>query len=529
MVRAWFSNKSKVSALFQRRAHGLLALLLVGKLGCVHPHPLLDDQEVVKTVHTTDHHRPTPIQPVGPLAAALGPNPVPPSLGGELPLDAYIYHALAENRGVQAARFNLLAMKARIPQERALEDPMVQNTIWPFPSNAPQYSLMGYMPYELMITQQFPWFGTLKLRGQAAEQEAKTAFYELLAAQLEVVARVKRAYYNIYFNQKADAILAENQKLAEDFVVLARERLKSGTTTLQDVLRAENVVTDVESERVNVRQELAGAQAALARQLHVSPESDLRTLSELPVGHVPAQVEMLYHLAATARPELQRKLAAVARDERQVELAKKRYYPNITAGIAYGTMTPINSMSSMADGRDNVGFVLGFNLPIYREKLAAGVNEATNRALADSQGYEDLKDETFEEVKEFYVEAKARREVLELFRSKYLPRAENVLELATNDYRVGNQDFLTLITGLRELLTVRMQIARLESELGKALASLERVVGVQLNDHPPVTIPAPSAPLVATPPQPPPPPTEAGPFVPGTSTAAPITSEVPKP
>ncbi len=53
----------------------------------------------------------------------------------------------------------MLALKALIPQVTALDDLMVQSTLWPFPSNGPQYSLMGYMPYELMITQQFPWFG----------------------------------------------------------------------------------------------------------------------------------------------------------------------------------------------------------------------------------------------------------------------------------------------------------------------------------------------------------------------------------
>lgn len=504
--------------MIRQPTHGLIALSVLAAMGgCVHPLPLLEYEEVANEVHARAHRPPESIRPDEPMATALDPAPVPAGLSGEQPVDVYICHALAENRGVQAARFNLLAMKQRIPQETALEDPMVQNTIWPFPSNAPQYSLMGYMPYELMITQQFPWFGTLKLRGQAAEQEAKAAFYELLAAQLEVVSRVKRAYYNIYFNQKAETILADNKKLAEDFVVLARERLKSGTTTLQDVLRAQNIVTDVESELVTVRQELAGAKAALARQLHVSPEADLRALSAMQVAQVPAQVEMLYRLAAAARPELQGRLAEVARDERQVELAKKRYYPNITAGIAYGMMTRVNSMSAIADGRDNVGFIVGFNLPIYQQKLAAGVSEAQSRAIADSRRYDDLRDETYEEVKELFLEAKARREVLDLFQTNYLPRAENVLELATNDYRVGNQDFITLITGLRELLTVRLQIARLESELGKALASLERVVGVQLNDHPPKAIAAPTAPTQ----QPPPPANGAGPFAPGADTPEP--------
>jgi cobalt-zinc-cadmium efflux system outer membrane protein len=515
--------------MIRRWPQGPAALLLLAIVGCVQPSPRPEYTEVANNVHAAAHRPPGSIRPDEPMATALDPAPVPPALTGEQPVDAYIRHALAENRAVQAARFNLLAMKQRIPQETALDDPMVQNTIWPFPSNAPQYSLMGYMPYELMITQQFPWFGTLKLRGQAAEQEVKATFYELLAAQLEVVSRVKRAYYNVYFNQRAEAILAENRKLAEDFVVLAKERLKSGTTTLQDVLRAENVVTDVESELITVRQELAGSKAALARQLHVSPEADLRALPELPVAQVPAQVEILYRLAVAARPELQGRLAEVARDERQVELAKKRYYPNITAGVSYSLMTRENNPSPMADGRDNVGFVVGFNLPVYKKKLAAGVCEAEARAVADSRRYDDLRDETYEEVKELFLEAKARREVLELFRTQYVTRAEDALKLAANDYRVSKQDFVTLITALRELLTVRLQVARLESELGRALASLERIVGVQLNEHPPAPITAPTETPAGQSPSPPPPPANtAGPFGPRTDGPKPENADAPE-
>ena len=156
-------------------------------------------------------------------------------------------------------------------------------------------------------------------------------------------------------------------------------------------------------------------------------------------------------------------------------------------------------MSPMADGRDNVGLIVGFNLPIYRRKLAAGVCEAQARAVADARRYDDLRDETYEEVKEFFVEARARRELVTLFRDVYLPRSEQALELAATDYQSGDQDFLTLVTAWRELLQVRLQVARLESELGRALAALERVVGVQLNAHPPAPRPRRARPPATSP------------------------------
>jgi outer membrane protein TolC len=422
------------------------------------------------------------------MAVALDPLAVPPELAGPQPVNAYIVHALAQNRAVQAARTRTVAIKNRIPQATALDDPTVQNIVWPLPNNGPQYSLMGYMPYELMISQEFPWLGTLRLRGEVAEQELKAALHELAATQLEVVSRVKRAYYTLYFNQRAEDILAESRTLAERVVEIANVKSETGTTTYQDVLRAQNLVTDVDGELVTVRQELASARATLARQLHVSPEAQLGALPELPVEQVPEQVERLYHLAAVARPELQAQLASIAKDHREVELAKKRYYPNITMGLAYGVMSRDNALSPTADGRDNIGLVVGFNLPIYRKKLVAGVCEAEARTIADAQRYEDLRDETYQEVKELFVEAKARQELLDLFRDIYLPRSEQALELATTDYQAATQDFLTLVTSWRELLALRLQIARLESDLGKALASLERVVGAQLNDEPDNTV-----------------------------------------
>lgn len=485
----------------------LSAWLALAAAGCHFPAPRPEYVEVERVLHNAAHRPPHTVHPDEPMAAALDPVPAPPELAGPQPVDAYIRRALAENRLVQAARYNVLALQHRIPQVTALDDPTVSNTIWPFPSNAPQYSLMGYMPYDLLVAQQFPWFGTLRLRGEAAAKDVEVALAELGAAQLDAVANVKRAYYDLYFNERAEAILVDNRKLVEDFIELARVRYAAGETSQQDVLRAEVILSDLDRELTSTRQALASARADLAQQLHVSPEADLRTLPEAPIADVPAQVERLYRLAAAARPELQGRLAAIARDQRAVELAKKRYFPNVTLGVGYSVMTKQNNPSPEADGRDNVGFFVGFNLPVYRGKLEAGVREAEARAIADAKLYEAERDRTYREVKDLLVQAKAQQDILGFFRTSILPRSEQALEVAASDYRTGNIDWLTLITAWREVLQIRLQIAQVEAELGKALASLERSVGTQLNQHPPV-----GAEGIVPHPAPPPPPTGPGPF-----------------
>jgi outer membrane protein TolC len=410
---------------------------------------------------------------------------------------------------VQAARFNVLALGSRIPQVTSLDDPVVSNTIYPIPSVAPQYSLMGYNPYNLMIAQQFPWCGTLRLRGQAAEQDVKVALAELAATELDAAANVKKAYYDLYFNERAERILLENRRLASDFVEIAKARVKVGGSQ-QDLLRAEVAVSDLDREHIKIRQGLASARADLAQLLHVNPESPLQTLPQLPVANVPAEVDRLYRLAVAARPELRGRLAAITRDERAVELARQRYYPNITLGLAYMDMEKTNAQTPLtASGSPNVGLFVGFNLPVYHKKLAAGVCEAESRAVADAKLYEAERDATYREVKDLITQAKAQRDILDLFGARILPKSEQALNAAASDYRLGNVDYVTLITAWREVLQIELQIAQVESEMGKAVASLERAVGVQLNIHPPA---APADAAAA-----PPTPSTPGPF--GTSEA----------
>ena len=96
-------------------------------------------------------------------------------------------------------------------------------------------------------------------------------------------------------SERTGEILAENRKILEDFRTLARSRVATGGTQ-EDVLRAEVLLSELDREAANLRQGSATARSALARQLHVSPETDMRTLPEMPSASVPAEVERLNQL-----------------------------------------------------------------------------------------------------------------------------------------------------------------------------------------------------------------------------------------
>ncbi|HEV3163248.1 MAG TPA: TolC family protein [Isosphaeraceae bacterium] len=497
----------------------LFLVLIVGACGCTQSNQrpeLAQTDDRMRTV--AFHHADASYAPQS-MTVALDPAPTPSDLTGVQPLDLLIRRALAENRTVQAAYHNVQSLRHRFPQVTKLDDPVASNAVFPIPSVAPQYSLMGYNPYNLTLAQQFPWFGTLRLRGEVAERDVQVALAELAAAQLDTVAAVKRAYYNLYASTRTQEILSENRKILEDFRAIARERLASGGTQ-QDVLRAEVLISELDREFANNQQGIATARAALARQLHISPEADLQTLPELPLASVPAEFDRLCSLAIAVRPELQGRLAAVARDEKAIELARKRFYPNVTLGLTYMDMEKTNATTpKTASGFPNVGLFVAFNLPVYQQKYRAGVCEAEQRALADARLYEAQRDETSAEIQDFMTQAKVQQNVLTLLRDSILPRAREVLDLARSDYAKGNVDYATVQSALREVLQVQLQMIGVEAELAKALAALERAVGSEINEHPPG--PAETSVARPAPTTTPPPPGAPGPFQPTVPAAVP--------
>ncbi|MFO0909518.1 MAG: TolC family protein, partial [Isosphaeraceae bacterium] len=481
-----------------RAGRVVVGLLPLVASGCIHlptrplfvsfpdPPPLVERARFDDAATTLGPPEVKPIKPATENPAAE------PDAG--LPVDYFIRLGLDQNRTVQAARFNLLALQQRLPQVTSLDDPVVSNSIFPIPSVAPQYSLMGYMPYGALLAQQFPWFGTLRLRGEAASADAAVALQELAAAQLDTVAAVKRTCFDLGLGQRTLAILAENRRLAEEFAGIAREKLRTGSASQTDVLRAEATIADIDRETELAREGLAEARAELGRQIHAPLEGDVRVAAAQELASLPTALDRLRSLAVASRPELRGRLAAIARDERGILLAEKRYYPNVTLGLIYQDMEKTNAMMPQtAGGMPNVGLFVGFNLPVYRKKLAAGVCEAKARAAADAMLYESERDEVLRDVETLFARARSRSRGLELLRDSNLVRSRAILESATSDYRAGNIDYLNLLAAWRDLLQVELQVAQAEAELGKTLAALERAVGCQINEQPPVAESAPAA------------------------------------
>jgi outer membrane protein, heavy metal efflux system len=127
---------------------------------------------------------------------------------------------------------------------------------------------------------------------------------------------------------------------------------------------------------------------------------------------------------------------------------------------------------------------VGINLPIWRDKLDAGVREWEQRSLENARRYESTLDDTFRMIRRLMVQIDAIQQQLDLFKGSMIPKTEQALRVSTADYRVNKVDFQQLLDNWSDLLMFHVQVARLEASLAQTLASLERVIGCELTSAP---------------------------------------------
>ncbi len=400
-----------------------------------------------------------------------------PDSGNENSLDYYIQIALSTNPEILAAQHRLAAQSQVVPQVTSLDDPTLVDSFQPFHNNSVQ-TAAGRGPNTLSLSQKFPWFGKLDTRGRVAQANVQVAHTQLTQAKLKVIEDVNLAYYDVYYNQKAIQITLDDSKFLTQLIRAEDAKFRVGGKQ-QNLIRTQVELDKLDNRLILLKRQFQQSQADLAEVTQTNPNSNL-TASRFDVPSAPKQIEQLYEAAISSRPEIQERLHTIIRNQHEEELAHLDYKPDVTFGLGWQAITNDNAISPVTNSNDNVAFTIGINLPIWRDKLQAGVNEAEHRRAESTRRYEAVRDDTFRMIRRLSVQANSLEEQIVLFRDKIIPREEKILRLFFNNYRTGNVDFQQLLDDWSNLLALHIQLVRMESDLGKTLASLERVVGQEM-------------------------------------------------
>lgn len=391
-------------------------------------------------------------------------------------VDQYVGMALGNHPSVVAARQRVSAELHRIPQARALPNPVFNNTFWPVQDQSLQ-TAAGRVANQMSISQSVPWPEKLRTKAAIVSREVQIAAAEVDRIEREITESVRLAYYEIWFSSQAIAIVDETQNLVSDLTKVAEAKYRSGGTQ-QDVLRARLENDRLENQRIGLQKQKQMAQADLAALLQQPVTLEAETQADLGLVDVPARLDELVDAAERCNPELVGLAWEVQRDRQKQKLACLEKYPDLQFGLNWGLVSDGRRVvSPVANGADLISFNVGTTLPIWREKIDAGIRETSNRTSSSAKRLEAKRDALYGKLRRLLAQANAFTEQRDVYRDRIIPRTEDTLKLSIADYRGKRTDFFTVIETYRELLMFETQVARIEASLAGTIAQIDRAVG----------------------------------------------------
>ncbi|MCR9206872.1 MAG: TolC family protein [bacterium] len=400
------------------------------------------------------------------------PTPRSPTAPGAV----FGHDALSRHPKILAARQRVAAASNVIPQAKALPDPTFNNTFWPFHDNALQ-TAGGRVGNQMSVNQKVPFPDKLKTKAIIASREVQIAQTEVDGIAREITESVRLAYYEVWFATRAIAIIEETKDLVADLTDVAEARYRSGGSQ-QDVLRAQLETDRLDEQLITLRRQKQVAQADLATLLQQPVDLLPEATDELGITDTPQQIEELIALAEQCNPKLRGLAWEIQRDRDKERLACLQQYPDFNVGLSWGLISDGHDViSPVANGNDNLSISFGTTLPIWREKINAGIREAAHRRSSTTRRLEAERDELYGKIRRLIVQADALAEQRDIYENRIIPRTEGTLELSIADYRGKRTDFFTLIETYRELLMFETQLARIDATLAGTIAQLDRTVG----------------------------------------------------
>ena len=391
------------------------------------------------------------------------------------PLEGYLTQALRQNPELEAARLKWEAMKERPRIAGSLPDPML--TYGYFFQNVE--TRVGAQNQRLGVSQRIPFPGKLSLAARRARQEAGEVFWQYQTLGRELIMRAKLAYYDLHRVDGTRTILREQRDLYAQAIESARGKYEAGTVQQQDVLKAQLAAAEIEKRLLDLVQLRESAQARLNALRGVSANAPLRTATRLDLP-APPSLGRAMALAAQYRQELKEADVAIERNETSLALAKRDRLPDFTIGLDYTQVNP-NIFSNPPDnGQDAVMGSISVNVPIWFGKLDAAEREARNNLAASRASARNAANNVGADVRDAWFQATTARDQVALYRQNLLPQAEQTLQSSRGSYEAGKGSFIDFLDTERSLLNFRLGLVASETELAKALAMLERAIGIDL-------------------------------------------------
>ena len=389
---------------------------------------------------------------------------------------SYLRYASLNNAELKAKFEEWKAALEQVPQAKALDDPKFTYSYF----IEEVETRVGPQRNKFGIMQVFPWFGKIEARTDVATAKAKAAKQRYEANKLKLFWQVKDAFYEFTYLATAIDTAKENLELLQHFEEIARTKYRAATARHPDIIRAQVELAKLEDVLKSLEQLREPIVAGLNSVLNRPSDAELTW----PKKELPREVKLnrQYIIEALIRtnPKLAELNWEVEAAKAKVELAKKKFYPDIGVGVDWIQTDGAISPGVRDSGKDPVVLMFSMNIPLWRDSYKAAERQAKANVRKTQQQKIDTENKTIAQAIQVLYDVEDSQRKMHLYGDFLVLKAEELVQASESAYRAGTIDFLSLIDAQRMLLRYTLDHERAITNNQQKIAELEMLIGREL-------------------------------------------------
>lgn len=390
-----------------------------------------------------------------------------------VPLSALLAEAKANNPQISAADHGARAARQVAPQMTTLPDPKL--TYQQFSVGSPKpfagYTNSNFGYIGIGASQELPYPGKLRLRGEVAERDADTKQAEVEVTETSIADAVKADYLHLAYLQQTLGILRQNETVLDELIHDATVHYQVGQGMQQDVLQAQVDRTKIVREITMHHEQMGQVQAHLKGLLNRdqgSPDLVTEDLAETPLQRTSDEL-----LAAVRQnnPQIQVDASAIRKQEAQLASAKREGKPDFDLGYMY--------QNTDRKYRDYYMFTFDVRFP-RRKRVNAKIAEAAEKRAESQETLDAHLQKQLAGVREEYVKATSDEELLKEYREGLIPQSDAAYRATLSSYASNREEFVHVLLYFTDILNLKLEYAQTLEDHEAALARLESLTGATL-------------------------------------------------
>jgi outer membrane protein TolC len=394
-------------------------------------------------------------------------------------LQELLTEAERNNPQIEAARQGWLAAKQVPSQVSTLPDPQfnVQQVNVGSPRPFAGYTNSDFAYFGLGISQDFPYPGKLRLRGEMAKRDADVTQQQYESMRRSVLAGVKSAYFQLAVLSKTLGILESDGQLLQQVEKSADARYRSGMGNQQELLRTQVEQTKIIREITMHHLQVAKAQAQIKQLLNRPQSSQDIEPSDLPETPLPYTFDELLSATRDQNPEISGAKRLVEKQKLQVDLAHKDFYPDFNVQYMWQRTDPTQFHAYYM-------LTVGIQVPIYRTRKQRPELAQAEADLNRTRSEEEAQTQRVAyELRTEFDTAQKTAELLKIYREGLLPQTRAGFQAGLAAYQNNRQDFQALLASFLDVLNLDEDYWQSIAERETALARLEELTGLSLREE----------------------------------------------